>query len=158
MSKKKDKFYYNDGTTSDEWNISKILHRVDGPAVEFASGGREWWIDGRLHRIDGPAIEWANGTKGWYVDGKRHRIDGPAAEYADGGREWYVDDKLHRVDGPAMEWADGEKIWWIDDEEYTKKQFNKLIKQVNEMSTSMKLTDPRWWVRELGENEVKLVG
>jgi hypothetical protein len=28
------------------------------------------------------------------------------------------------------------------------------MKEVNEMSTPMKLTDPRWWVRELGEREV----
>jgi hypothetical protein len=26
------------------------------------------------------------------------------------------------------------------------------------MSLAMKLTDSRWWVRELGEREIKLVG
>jgi hypothetical protein len=108
----KDKFYYKDSTTSSKRDFSKILHRIDGPAIEYADG-----------------------TKCWYVDDKYHRVDGPAAECADGDKEWYVDGKY-----------------------YTEKQFNKLIKQVNEMSLSMKLTDPRWWVRELGENEVKLVG
>ena len=43
-----------------------------------------------LHRLDGPASEWANGNKAWYVNGKRHREDGPAVEYADGDRSWYV--------------------------------------------------------------------
>ena len=25
----------------------------------------------QLHRLNGPAIEWADGTKEWYVEGKR---------------------------------------------------------------------------------------
>jgi hypothetical protein len=37
---------------------------------------------------------------------------------------------------------------------YFEQDFNKIIKQINEMSLVMKLTDPRWWVRELGEREV----
>lgn len=43
-----------------------------------------------LHRLDGPAIEYDDGIKVWYVNGKRHREDGPAVEYADGDRSWYV--------------------------------------------------------------------
>jgi hypothetical protein len=42
----------------------------------------------------------------------------------------------------------------VDGKRYTEKQFNKLIKQTNEMSLAMKLTDPRQWVREMGEKEV----
>lgn len=43
-----------------------------------------------LHREDGPAIEYLNGDKAWYRDGKLHREDGPAVEYVDGGKEyWY---------------------------------------------------------------------
>jgi hypothetical protein len=53
-----------------------------------------------------------------------------------------------------MEYADGGREWWIDGKQYTEQDFNKLIKQVNEMSLAMKLTDPRKWVRELGEREV----
>jgi hypothetical protein len=84
-----------------------------------------------LHRVDGPAIGWANGVKGWYVDGR-----------------------CHRVDGPAIEWANGVKCWYIDDTEHTEQDFNIIIEEVNKMSTAMKLTDPRWWVRELGEKEI----
>ena len=45
----------------------------------------------QLHRLDGPAIEYADGYKVWFVEGKRHRLDGPAVEYADGFKEWYVE-------------------------------------------------------------------
>ncbi len=33
------KFYYRD-------KEMKILHREDGPAVEWTNGGKEWWLDG----------------------------------------------------------------------------------------------------------------
>lgn len=46
-----------------------------------------------LHRLDGPAVEWAGGSKIWYVNGKYHRLDGPAIEHADGGKYWYVNGK-----------------------------------------------------------------
>jgi hypothetical protein len=46
-----------------------------------------------LHNLNGPAIEGASGSKAWYVDDKRHRSDGPAVECADGTKAWYVDDK-----------------------------------------------------------------
>ena len=47
-----------------------ILHRLDGPAIEYAGGSKQWWVDDKLHRTDGPAIEWADGYKAWSVDGK----------------------------------------------------------------------------------------
>lgn len=53
------------------------------------------------HRIEGPATEWADGGKEWYLNGKRHRLDGPAVEYVDGHKEWYVNDRRHREDGPG---------------------------------------------------------
>jgi len=28
------------------WHQNGLLHRVDGPAVEYADGEKEWWIDG----------------------------------------------------------------------------------------------------------------
>ena len=40
------KFYHKDGTTSSECYPSKALHRTDGPAIEFADGGKEWWVNG----------------------------------------------------------------------------------------------------------------
>jgi hypothetical protein len=70
-----------------------FLHRIDGPAVEWASGSKEWYRNDLLHRIDGPAWEWADGSKEWYRNGRLHRIDGPAVENADGTKEWYQQGK-----------------------------------------------------------------
>jgi hypothetical protein len=154
MSRKDDKFYYKDGTTSSRLDESKVLHRVDGPAVEYADGTKYWFVDGKRHRIGGPAREYPGGAKYWYVDGNLHRLDGPAMVLASGNKWWYVDGRLHRTDGPAVEHTDGYKEWWVDDEQHFKQDFNKLIKQINKMSLAMKLTDPRWWIRELGEKEI----
>ena len=88
-----------------------------------------WYNDkDQLHRLDGPAVEQANGGKEWYVDGKRHRLDGPAVERANGGKEWYVDGKRHRLDGPAVEGTNGYKEWWVEGKELTEKEFNEYIK------------------------------
>jgi len=59
-----DKLYYKDRAMT-------IYHRLDGPAIEYASGTKAWYVDGKRHRLDGPAIEWADGDKSWYVDGKQ---------------------------------------------------------------------------------------
>ena len=78
------------------------------------------WLDGKYHRKDGPAFEWANGGKSWYVNDQRHREDGPAIEYVYGDKAWYVEGRRHRLDGPAIEYADdrpneywkfGNRIW-----------------------------------------------
>jgi hypothetical protein len=80
-----------------------ILHREDGPAVEYSNGERAWYVDGKLHRLDGPAIEHADGSKSWLVDGKYHREDGPAVEWADGSKAWYVNDVfIFEVDGSGQ--------------------------------------------------------
>ena len=110
-----DKYYYKDGTTSSKQDNTKVLHREDGPAAEWANGDKGWFVDGKLHRTDGPAIEWTNGDRYWFVDGKRHRIDGPAIEFTDGRKDWYIDGKRHREDGPAVENANGDKFWYIND-------------------------------------------
>ena len=57
------KIYYKDRKMT-------ILHRTDGPAVEWYDGGKEWIINGERHREDGPAVEYATGSKGWYLNGK----------------------------------------------------------------------------------------
>ena len=56
------KFYYKDKAMT-------VIHRLDGPAIEWADGSKAWFVDDECHRIDGPAIEWADGYKAWYVDG-----------------------------------------------------------------------------------------
>jgi len=83
----KDKRYYKNQKMA-------TLHRLDGPAVEYANGSKAWYVDGVRHRLDGPAIEDTDGSKAWYVDGVRHRLDGPAVEYVDGYKEWHVDGEL----------------------------------------------------------------
>src|SRR3990167_6847014 len=84
------------------------------------------WYDfesGKLHREDGPACEYANGGKLWYREGKLHREDGPAIEYASGGKEWYRNGRLHREDGPAVEYASGDKYWYLNDVHLTEQQW-----------------------------------
>ena len=58
-----------------------------------SKGTKRWRNDqGLLHRTDGPAVEWSNGSKYWWVNDKLHRIDGPAVERASGSKYWWVDD------------------------------------------------------------------
>ena len=64
------KFYYLDGSILNKEDHSKQLHRVDGPAIEWADGDKSWYLNGEFHRIDGPAIEWADGYKAWYLNGE----------------------------------------------------------------------------------------
>jgi hypothetical protein len=45
-----------------------------------------------LHREEGPAMEWYDGTKVWYLNGKCHREDGPAAILYGGKEQWYLYD------------------------------------------------------------------
>jgi hypothetical protein len=120
----KDKYYYKDGSTSSKYDDSKVLHRVDGPAIEYADGDKIWYIDGQCHREDGPAVENANGNK-W----------------------WWVNDRRHRIDGPACEWAIGNREWWVDGEFYTEEEFNKLINEAKQLPLALRLIDPREWVR-----------
>ena len=49
------------------WKDGEV-HREDGPAVEFKSGGKQWWINGLLHNENGPAIIHQNGYKRWYIN------------------------------------------------------------------------------------------
>ena len=94
------------------------LHRVDGPAVEYANGDKEWHQNGQQHRLDGPAIEYKDGHKVWYQNGKLHRLDGPAIEYASGHKEWHQNGQRHRLDGPAVEYIDGSKAWYQNGQRY----------------------------------------
>lgn len=55
-----DKFHY----------YNKLLHKADGPSIEFSSGRREWYYNGVRHRENGPALEFPDGSKHWYYKGK----------------------------------------------------------------------------------------
>ena len=58
------KFYFKDKDMT-------ILHREDGPAIEYTDGSTEWWLNGELHREDGPACEYTDGDKYWFINGHR---------------------------------------------------------------------------------------
>jgi len=54
-----------------EWfNKKGLLHREDGPAVEYIDGGKHWYVNGKRHRLDGPAVENANGGIEYCINGK----------------------------------------------------------------------------------------
>ena len=108
----------------------KILHREDGPAVEYTNGYKAWCINGKYHREDGPAIEDSNGDKEWCINDKLHREDGPAVEFVDGYKSWYLNGKRHREDGPAIEWPDGPKVWYLNDKRLTEKEFDARMNPV----------------------------
>ena len=82
--------------------------------VEIDEFGSKFWKNknGQLHRLDGPAEEYADGQKSWYQNGLRHRLDEPAVEGNNGGKEWWINGLLHREDGPAVIYQGGRKRWW----------------------------------------------
>jgi hypothetical protein len=53
-------------------------------------GNKFWYQNGKLHRLDGPAVEYADGHKAWCQNGNLHREDGPAIEHANGVKSWYI--------------------------------------------------------------------
>ena len=42
---------------------------------EDADGSKCWYLNGELHRVDGPAVEYANGDKYWYLNGSSFSFD-----------------------------------------------------------------------------------
>lgn len=95
---------------------------------EFELSEMEWLLFdiNYLHCTNKAAVEYLGSTtKFWYQEGKRHRLN-----------------------GPAVELENGEKAWRIDDFEYSKHLFDALIRRIKEMPLELRLTDPRWWVRE----------
>ena len=116
--------------------VNTKIHSEDGPAIEWADGGKEWWINGKKHRENGPALVWPNRDKEWWVNGKLHREDGPAIERSNRGKEWYVNGKLHREDGPAIEYTDGYKEWYVNGKRH--RENGPAIEYSN--------GDTEWWI------------
>lgn len=117
-----------------QWCYRGVVHRLDGPAVEFIDSaedwyslhpygarqgsskitGKLWYQNGTLHRLDGPAVEYPDGGYCWYKNGHLHRDDGPAIKYANGSNEWYRDGERHRLWGPALEYKEiGCRAWYL---------------------------------------------
>jgi hypothetical protein len=120
-----------DGEGNEIWSINGIIHREDGPAVEYVNGDKTWYHDGKIHRSDGPAYEGADGTKTWYSNGQFHRVGGPAHEGAAGNKAWWIRGKRHRLDGPARILIDENKNilqeWHIDGIQCSEEQFKEAI-------------------------------
>jgi len=51
----------------------EIYHNEHGPAYVCCDGKhKEWCINGILHRLDGPAVEYSAGDSRYYIDGVRY--------------------------------------------------------------------------------------
>ena len=87
MSKELKNGRHEDEAGTIKWYQCDILHREEGPAVEYLDGSKEWWLSGKLNRV-----EWSNGAKFWYKDDEFHREDGPAIVYSNNEKEWYLND------------------------------------------------------------------
>jgi len=73
------------------------------------NGVKRYWLNDLLHREDGPAVEYNNGYKAWYLYGERHREGNlPAIEFANGDKSYFIHGEYHREDGPAFHTATGE--------------------------------------------------
>ena len=107
--------------------------------VEVHGNGNTYWYawpgtERKLHRLGGPAIEYADGYRAWFQNGQTHRVDGPAIEYSSGRREWYQSHVLHRLDGPAVEYADGTYEWWLNGVRHTEESWRTATQLVVEMT------------------------
>ena len=93
-------------------------------------GTTRWYKDAKckvLHRENGPAIQYAEGTKFWFQNGQCHRTDGPAVVYTNGTRYWWQNGLLHRTDGPAVITAEI-KRWYINGKILTEAEFKEAVK------------------------------
>jgi len=115
-----------DSEGSKRWFLNDLLHREDGPAIEWASSTKEWWLNGLRQRVDGPAIEWLNGDNFWYSNGELHREDGPACECVNGDNFWYLNGVM--LSQPEMFEAMDAWFLYLNDNE---KETYKLIHDHN---------------------------
>ncbi|CAB4129829.1 hypothetical protein UFOVP116_134 [uncultured Caudovirales phage] len=59
------RWYMSDPTTGES-----LLHRDDGPAIEYNDGKQLYYCKGALHRSDGPACIYTCGGVSWWLYGK----------------------------------------------------------------------------------------
>jgi hypothetical protein len=61
------------------YNKLGLLHREDGPAIEYDNGSFEYYQHNKIHRIKGPAEFYLSfPMKFWRRKGKIHRLNAPA--------------------------------------------------------------------------------
>ena len=80
-----------------------------------------------LHRLNGPALINKYGSEIWYKYGKIHREGGPAVIRKDGSTEWLKEGVFHRLDGPARIRPFGAKEYWIEGMCYMKEDWWEII-------------------------------
>jgi hypothetical protein len=92
-----------------------MIHRDDGPAIEYLDGNKEYYKYGNRHSYnDVPSLDLGD-MKLWYHNGKLHRDnDKPAVEHENDSREWYFNNMRHRDnDQPAVILPDGRLEYYI---------------------------------------------
>lgn len=57
---------------------ASLEHREGGPAVIRANGDAFYYLLGKLSRLDGPAVELASGVRKWFDKGDFQRIERPS--------------------------------------------------------------------------------
>jgi hypothetical protein len=107
--------------------LEKTIDEVSVCSIDN-NGNKEWRNEkGVLHRVDGPAVEYAGGTVKWFQSGKHHRVGGPAIVWADSSEQWYIEGLLHCTDGPAVIWADGTIEWWQNGKKLSVAKYRETI-------------------------------
>ncbi|MFZ6847259.1 hypothetical protein [Undibacterium sp. RuRC25W] len=102
---------------------------IENGLVVNKNGDKKWYLNGVIHREDGPAVEFADGTRHWVINGINHREAGPAIELAEGDKYWLTNGKMHREDGPAIEYQNGKKEWFLNGINLSEEDFNNCITQ-----------------------------
>lgn len=121
------------------------------------SGDKHWYVNDILHREDGPAVEFTNGTKYWYIDGKIHRKGGPAIEWECGSCCWFIDGKFHREDGPAIEYSNGDTCWYISGEEISRSTIDIIFSIAGKENLLEYLLDDNLAVRFFANKRLKML-
>jgi hypothetical protein len=67
---------------------------------------------------------------------------------------WMLNHSLHRFDGPAIisrnsSTKNKHNVYFIDGIFHLEEQYWKIINEVKQLPPALRLTDPRWWVREI---------
>jgi len=97
------------------WYRDDVLHREDGPAVEWVNGTKEWWYKGFfVGKGDKPdPTLWARLTS---VEANGGALLNGCIVDLEGVKWWYKDDLIYREDGPALEAPNGTTEWYFKGE------------------------------------------
>ena len=104
--------------------------------VEINAYGTKVWRNekGQKHREDGPAVEYADGGKDWHLNDIQYTEQEflikmrKVTVTVHGDKIWHNEKgQFHREDGPAIELVNGAKHWYLNGKEYTELEFNKIM-------------------------------